>query len=51
METGEVFFWTATINNWQHLLKDTQGPWPPHNAQEETLLRRKLSDLILRSFS
>ena len=22
MEIGEVFFWTATINNWQHLLKE-----------------------------
>ena|SRR5665647_720488 len=22
MEIGEVFFWTATINNWNHLLKD-----------------------------
>lgn len=22
MEIGEVFFWTATINNWNHLLKE-----------------------------
>ena len=22
MEVGEVFFWTATINNWQHLLQE-----------------------------
>ena len=22
MEIGEVFFWTATINNWQHLLSE-----------------------------
>ena len=22
IEIGEIFFWTATINNWNHLLKD-----------------------------
>lgn len=22
MEIGELFFWTATINNWYHLLKE-----------------------------
>ena len=22
MEIGEVFFWTATVNNWQHLLQE-----------------------------
>ena len=21
MEIGEIYFWTATINNWQHLLQ------------------------------
>ena len=24
MEMGEIFFWTATINGWQHLLKEEQ---------------------------
>lgn len=22
IEIGEVYFWTATINNWNHLLKE-----------------------------
>lgn len=22
MDIGGIFFWTATINNWNHLLKD-----------------------------
>ncbi|MCW3091111.1 MAG: transposase [Ferruginibacter sp.] len=22
MEIGEIYFWTATINKWQHLLKE-----------------------------
>jgi putative transposase len=24
MKMGEIYFWTATINNWQHLLKEDQ---------------------------
>ena len=24
MEIGEVFFWTATINNWQHLQRENR---------------------------
>jgi hypothetical protein len=24
MKIGEVYFWTATINNWQHLLREDQ---------------------------
>lgn len=24
METGKVFFWTATINNWKHLLEENK---------------------------
>lgn len=24
IELGEVYFWTATINQWYHLLKDDQ---------------------------
>jgi len=24
MEIGEIFCWTATINGWQHLLKEEQ---------------------------